>query len=988
MKSIMKIIRKSSIILGMFLSVCYYMPLCAENGPISEANEQLRHIFGQIQHPTNFLYDRASHVIDDTYYDTLCTLPTNYSTWYFAYEEMFNAAKNQLAMYTPSQIADIAYGYNHDTIAIGIMDFEYSQLKENVLNSNTYFDFDTINGILSRGFRTNNPYDIKEIFMSAPLVESTHTTNPVFYYDYSLLFENCGLSEGTLNGQSFDMFVDFGDGTGDHLIQMDHSPMYIAIQYASSGEYQITTKIYQICNNERLLIRSSISKIIVDDNPSTDLLDNYDVTCEQLTNWENDGMRVFEFTSNCDYNPDEEKIIFVLSGYNPTSFQNYFKRDPVDLYQKYIIEGNMHNLPAFGYKIIIVDWLYPNQDIRMNALRFSHLLNHYICHANNDEQFVVIGHSMGCLIARYTLTAMETFWANDCHPEKEHNTRLFISNDGPHQGVNIPMSVQRLLGDALGVDGYLRGLTDFMDVVTFHQVDFTSTLLEGTSVKQMLNRHYSTGLDEDYYTPANEYLEFFSDLESIGNYPSHCKLVALSNGSMEGEGQQNIYYDEDEDTYYGYTSDFRTPNDQIFHMYNNLCFRVLGFTFGTDLEIDLRSNPEDCGNLFNISFRTYKPQLSLYWFGIRVESVYEGDPYIRDGCGLRPYCISPGGHEYVKRRKRIMKSPWGIFANLGFLGINLYFEPGSSFAMYNYVGIPWILDISNELYMHTDGLGFGFVPIGSAFDYDNREDLNINYTTLPPSEVMSHTPFDVLIGRVKSDSQAASNGNHEDVINPPLLENNSVIRYSFCDEMYKCLLNSEIGDDELYLECNHIFWNSKFSAYKTIHHNQYAPYYSYSNCVADASIELTQQHPTVGAISELKDDISCHSCDIQEYCNYPEDYDYYAGEYHGVLCCVNHQPLYSPQKRDKGPNSKDILDNDCSHTTPNISTQNSTIEITCPNNDIWSINIYSLYGNLLLNEDFNGHKKNVQIPKNWENGIYIVTISSQNGIHYSTKIII
>ncbi len=342
----------------------------------------------------------------------------------------------------------------------------------------------------------------------------------------------------------------------------------------------------------------------------------------------------------------------------------------------------MTNLPALGYKLVIIDWKDPNDDIRNNARRFFSILNDYKCNANNEEQFVVIGHSMGCLIGRYALTAMENGWETCCYPEKMHNTRLFISNDGHHQGVNIPMSLQTLYGDALGPGGYLRGLSDFMDALTLVRLDFSHSLLNATSVKQMLNRHYSTGLDNDYYTETSEFQDFFSSLEAIGNYPQYCKLVALSNGSMEGAKQQNVYYDEELDTYFGYTDEFREPNDHLFFMDNELKFTVLGLSFGTEQSIDLRSNPDGYGQLFNIFWGTYKPRIKLYWFGVRITRAYDGNWYSRDGDNLLPYCTAAGGNEYKNRDRRVAKSPWGVWLGLGGLGLDMYVEPGSTFAVY------------------------------------------------------------------------------------------------------------------------------------------------------------------------------------------------------------------------------------------------------------------------------------------------------------------
>ena len=61
-----------------------------------------------------------------------------------------------------------------------------------------------------------------------------------------------------------------------------------------------------------------------------------------------------------------------------------------------------------------------------------------------NEPNVVIGPSMGGLITRYALAYMEQQLANTGDNAKwNHETRLWVSFDAPHQGANIPFGVQK-----------------------------------------------------------------------------------------------------------------------------------------------------------------------------------------------------------------------------------------------------------------------------------------------------------------------------------------------------------------------------------------------------------------------------------------------------------------------------------------------------------------------------------------------------------------
>ena len=67
-------------------------------------------------------------------------------------------------------------------------------------------------------------------------------------------------------------------------------------------------------------------------------------------------------------------------------------------------------------------------------------LNRQLQAAGSTEKIVVIGPSMGGQIARYALSLQHG--SNGL----AHNTRLYLSLDSPHNGVNIPIGLQRYFG--------------------------------------------------------------------------------------------------------------------------------------------------------------------------------------------------------------------------------------------------------------------------------------------------------------------------------------------------------------------------------------------------------------------------------------------------------------------------------------------------------------------------------------------------------------
>ena len=87
------------------------------------------------------------------------------------------------------------------------------------------------------------------------------------------------------------------------------------------------------------------------------------------------------------------------------------------------------------YDIIYVDWLNCEADIRDNARLLIEIIdwvNSKKIESRSEKHNVVLGESMGGLVARYALRTMEL----EGHP---HETIAYISHDSPHLGAHIPL---------------------------------------------------------------------------------------------------------------------------------------------------------------------------------------------------------------------------------------------------------------------------------------------------------------------------------------------------------------------------------------------------------------------------------------------------------------------------------------------------------------------------------------------------------------------
>lgn len=164
--------------------------------------------------------------------------------------------------------------------------------------------------------------------------------------------------------------------------------------------------------------------------------------------------------------------------------------------------------------------------IQRNAMVFVELLNQINAQKVGNEKNVVIGPSMGGLIARYGLRYMEQHSMN-------HDTRLYLSFDAPHYGANIPIGFQHLFNNIaygpLG-DATIQVLVDAM--------------IKSNASRQMLidqfEGHLAAGSTYEF-DPAivlptgkpNFRNAFQSELNSMG-FPTLTRNVAISNGSGNG----------------------------------------------------------------------------------------------------------------------------------------------------------------------------------------------------------------------------------------------------------------------------------------------------------------------------------------------------------------------------------------------------------------------------------------------------------------------
>lgn len=355
----------------------------------------------------------------------------------------------------------------------------------------------------------------------SPLFEEVFNGDVTFDFAERFYFSNISKK---FNLKRFE--VDFGDGQG--FRKLTSLPQQILISYESAGEKSLCFRFLR--NNDTIVCYSKINilslkpikpdlEFKIETQPSIygqnqtiqNLRMEYNIPVPTATGG------TASVILGCDNVLN--KPIIVAEGFDPDNSYS------VDNFNKWFQIGGAlsggyltsNNVLDDGYDLVFLNYSDGGADIRQNAQVFKDLVKKVNDQKVGKFENVVIGVSMGGLVARYGLDELE----NEGY---KHNTGLFISFDSPQQGANVPVGFQTIanafpislaltLADLFGVDG----------------TSFITAGKNAKAAKQMLIRYQGSD-------PSGDYNDFMNDIKTKG-YPRYCKSIALVNGSNTGTKQ-------------------------------------------------------------------------------------------------------------------------------------------------------------------------------------------------------------------------------------------------------------------------------------------------------------------------------------------------------------------------------------------------------------------------------------------------------------------
>ncbi len=387
-----------------------------------------------------------------------------------------------------------------DTVSIGCIYTTYNRIRADALEKKL---------ILQKGInlydypgRTSSPYETKLLFSAGALTQPRQS-DVIFILEKKLFIST---SRDTISK----IQIDWGN---EQELQDIHFDQPIPIHYTNAGEKIISLKI---TTSNKMTYESRFTIHVPDSNTYTlrdgsgSFTPDYSLRLKQRTDdcSAPRGAYCFEGMGYVFLGCDKvlDKPIIVVEGFDDTNSIGW-----LDMLNQYNLKNLLNTVHDYGYDVVLLDFEDARRDIKRNAAVLKALINLINTIKTGQHELVVMGASMGGLVARYALTQMEK-------ESVDHNVRLMMCYDTPHQGATIPLGIQKIT-EAIK---FVRHFDDFFKDVKEFSNEWEA--LNSDAAKQMLVYHLDDKRDVLYD-------DFREELKDMGNYPQRCRNVAIFDGS-------------------------------------------------------------------------------------------------------------------------------------------------------------------------------------------------------------------------------------------------------------------------------------------------------------------------------------------------------------------------------------------------------------------------------------------------------------------------
>ncbi|TDT46685.1 putative secreted protein (Por secretion system target) [Maribacter spongiicola] len=203
-----------------------------------------------------------------------------------------------------------------------------------------------------------------------------------------------------------------------------------------------------------------------------------------------------------------DQPVIVIEGFDPIN-----ENSSANLRANYTTSGVERIFRANGYDMVYFNFQNGGADIIQNATVIRNLIEQVNREKVGNEKIIVIGESMGGIIARLAIRSLES-------SNITHNISHYISFDAPHKGANLPVGFQSLV----------RQIDDVNILPADIKEDLDDALerLDAKAARQLLIRFNGPNPHPDFTSLQNELNRVgFPQREGIRN-------IAMVNGAVDG----------------------------------------------------------------------------------------------------------------------------------------------------------------------------------------------------------------------------------------------------------------------------------------------------------------------------------------------------------------------------------------------------------------------------------------------------------------------
>lgn len=518
----------SSILFFIMSASTYGQTSITENEVVRASLDKMFMNLDKSKVPTGLLLDYAIDIVDFDKYDGRELTDSNYVS--LSILENILRSVNSASVTSTLPVANIETLTDNPLVSsnvnIFLALFKYNYLKANVIEDGLLTYDESTEQVSDRYIDGiwQNPYEENYIAAFAPSSAISPSLNVEFTFSSSNIKSN--VSEG------YSVQFDAGDGVGFRTVNVSD---VLNVNYPESGLKELRMRIALgdklLELHSQIYVEKSISVLSTDTEPNLQIVKS--ASYEGVTV---KGLMSCYFSNNSSIT----KPFIVVEGFDPWEYLTLVGEE--NIIESGVHLGETNHLSFYNtdwydndYDLIYIDWDNSLEDIKANAK----LLEAFIQEVNSmkessgcAEPTILMGQSMGGLVARYALCSME-------NAGKEHQISTFVTHDTPHLGANVPLGalyfVNQIISCTHGYDKVV-GIADlFMKGELSDYEVVLNKILNSKSAKQMLINFVDSKLKIDN-TVHNQWQ---SELFLLG-FPKMPQNLAIVNGRAF---QQNLAYD-------------------------------------------------------------------------------------------------------------------------------------------------------------------------------------------------------------------------------------------------------------------------------------------------------------------------------------------------------------------------------------------------------------------------------------------------------------